>query len=78
MDEYYNHSHKTDKLARMTLKKVGKSLGIPYMEACKALREQDEIVTIEFWKIIWAENGENYNRIDWCPGCKSFTLYLKA
>jgi hypothetical protein len=78
MDEFNDHSHKTDKIARMALKKIGKSLGISYVNACKYLREQNENVTIEFWKIIWAENGEKYNRIDYCPECKSFSLYLKV
>jgi len=76
MNNFYEHSHKTDKLARMTLKKVGKALGISYVDACRRLREQDVDVTIEFWKTMWAEGGEKYNQIDWCPECKSFSLYF--
>lgn len=69
------HQHATDKLARAALKEAGKRLGMSYAEAIQSFRiEQGLRITAEFWSVVEAQKPGQYNRVDYCMGCRKFML----
>lgn len=76
MEDIFQHQHKTDKLARNTLKAVSKILDISYKEACSSFINNKNIeVTIIFWALLNEEYPEKYGGVDFCRTCKKFVLH---
>jgi hypothetical protein len=73
--EEEKHKHVTNKLARSVLKKVAKETNLSYHQVIMDFRKGDIEITTAFWCILNEENPKNFNRVDYCSGCNSFTLY---
>jgi 4-hydroxy-3-methylbut-2-en-1-yl diphosphate synthase IspG/GcpE len=69
------HQHKNNKLVRTALRQVARNLKLTYEHVTASFKNGDEPVTVEFWKLINAEYGTRFNRVDYCHGCKKFNLY---
>lgn len=69
------HQHKNNKLVRTALRQVARNLNLTYEHVTASFKNGDESITVEFWKLINAEYGTRFNRVDYCHGCKKFNLY---
>lgn len=84
MDKLENlkeHQHKTNKLAKNTLKAISKIYGADYNETLNLFKDGHETVTTAFWLEFYKEDitrVEKYNRIYFCHGCKKFEMYFDA
>ena len=76
IEQYQQHLHTTDKIAKAALKRMGEETGRTYAEAVAAFRGQDEGATLAFWMIIFAEYGDKYKGVDYCPTCQKFSLLI--
>lgn len=69
------HQHKTDTLVRATLKGIGRELRIPYRDVLEDFRGGNADLTMLFWSRIDAAHPGEYNRVNYCHGCRKFNLY---
>jgi len=74
---YEKCNHETDNIAREVLKLIANVTGISYAVISKQFRGGDHVITYTFWGMINDEHPDRFNRVDYCPGCKKFTLFLE-
>lgn len=80
LDDFEKHQHKTNKLAKDTLKSISKIYGADYNETLTLFKNGHPKVTEAFWVEFYKQDItrlEKYNRIDFCPQCRKFEMYFE-
>lgn len=71
------HTHHLHKEAVEALKEAAKTMDITYSAAKQRFTiEQDLNVTNLFWEKFFEKNNVDAVGIDYCRGCKKFTVYI--
>lgn len=81
LDDFEKHQHKTNKLAKDTLKSICKIYGAEYNETIKLFKQGHERVNKAFWVEFYKQDitrFKKYNRIYFCPQCKKFEMYFES
>lgn len=74
-EEFEHHQHKHNKLVREILRQVAKDVSISHKEAMDMFRGGDYDITFLFWDLIKRRRGDEFNRVEYCYGCKKFNLF---
>lgn len=70
------HFHEHDKIAKDQLKAIAKKQKRSLNSVIKGFTfGQDEEITYEFWVGIREKYQDKFNRVEYCPSCKKFSLY---
>ena len=80
LDDFEKHQHKTNKLAKDTLKSISKIYGADYNETLTLFKNGHPKVTDAFWLEFYKQDMarlKKYNRIYFCPQCRKFEMYFE-
>lgn len=72
-----NHAHNLHKEAVEALRETAKTMNITYSAAKQRFTiDQNVEVTELFWKKFYEKNDIDARGVDYCRGCKKFTIYI--
>lgn len=78
LEEAYHHNHETHELVNNILEAIAKEKKQLPAEIKKKFIRNNMAVTLAFWKKFnETPEGEDYNRVEYCPDCKKFSLYFE-
>lgn len=76
-NQFEPHVHVMHKEAVIALKQTAKSMGLSYSLVKRRFTvEQDLAVTKRFWEIFHFRNDVDASGIDYCRGCRKFTVHI--
>lgn len=77
MNTNESHSHNLHKEAVQALKEAAKAMDITYSAAKQRFTIEQDLETTElFWEKFYEKNDIETEGIDYCRGCKKFTVYV--
>lgn len=72
------HQHATHKAANDILKAIAEEKKQPLDKIQKKFIRNNVAITLAFWKrFIETPEANEYNRVEYCPDCKKFSLYFE-
>lgn len=74
----HKHDKNLNKLAKKTITLLAKELGVERDVFHHDFVDGGTSSTELFWNAFWSKNPKyrDYNRIDYCFGCKKFDIYI--
>lgn len=77
LEKFMLHRHAGNEIAKKALKQIGIRTNRTLNQVVKAFTHQEVLATEMFWELIEKEHTGKFNGVEYCCGCKKFTLHQR-